>query len=96
MGAALLGAAVTLITWPIKAMIIRRVNDQKSHKIVCFCAKIGLLASFLVDSKCGKTFGQLHHGHLRYRAWYRWKACRKSFLTVPGPIEKVGVVQKIQ
>ena len=48
MGAALLGAAVVLITWPIKAMLIRRVNDQKSHKIVCFCAKIGLQASFLV------------------------------------------------
>ena len=51
MGAALLGAAVVLITWPIKALLIRRVNDQKSHKIVCFCAKIGLLASFLVHSE---------------------------------------------
>ena len=68
MGGAPFGPAVTLITWPIKAMIIRRVNDKKSKKIACVCAKIGLLASFLVDSKCGKTFGQLHHGHLRYRA----------------------------
>ena len=43
-----------------------------------------------------KTVGQLHYGRLRYRAWYRWKACRKSFPTVLRSIEKVGVVQKIQ
>ena len=43
-----------------------------------------------------KTFGQLHHGHLRYRAWYRWKAFRKSFPTVLSSTSNVCVVQKNQ
>ena len=43
-----------------------------------------------------KTVGQLHHGRLRYRAWYRWKACRKSFPTVLSSTSNIGVVQKIQ
>ena len=43
-----------------------------------------------------KTVGQLHHGRLRYRAWYRWKACKKSFPTVLSSTSNIGVVQKIQ
>ena len=58
--------------------------------------KIARFFAIFRDFLRRKTFGQLHHGHLRYRAWYRWKACRKSFPTVLSSTSNVGVVQKIQ
>ena len=51
---------------------------------------------FFCDFLRRKTVGHLHHGRLRYRAWYRWKACKKSFPTVLSSTSNIGVVQKIQ
>ena len=34
----------------------------------------------------------MHHGRADYRAWYRWKACLKSFLTVLESRGSVPVV----